>query len=134
MKLKNLLLSVLAIAGATIAHAQTPVPNGTLQYLSGAAGNAQLFTLTVPAGQVVLDIRTYGVQLNGNVDLYVKLDSAPTTTDYTFKSTKPTSMEVVSQFYPAAGTYYILVKGVTAYQNVGFKAEYRIPKGFPGNP
>lgn len=135
IKIKSLITGALLLVGAVAAHAQTPLVNGAvLTQLSGAAGSEQLYTLTVPANQVVLDIRLYGTTVNGNADLFVKLGSAPTTTDFTFKSTRPGSSEVVSQFYPAAGTYYILVKGTTAYQNVALKGESRIPKGFPGNP
>lgn len=132
--IKGFIASALLVAGALVGHAQTPLANGQLiTGLSNAAGSEQLYTLTVPEGQVVLDIRLYGTTVNGNADLYVKLGSAPTTTDFTFKSTRPGASEVVSTFYPAPGTYYILIKGTTAYNNVAFKAEYRIPKGFPGN-
>ncbi len=80
-----------------------------------AAGSSNLFVLNnVPAGKPSLNIRTYGGTSTSDVAIYVKRDSAPTTTDFDFKSDKVGTTETVMLTNPAAGNYYVLVVNTRA--------------------
>jgi vibriolysin len=101
----------------------TPLSNGVaLTGRSGAAGSATYYSIAVPAGQSTLVVETSGG--TGDADLYVRVGSNPTTTTYTCKSDGSTSTERCSLSAPAAGTYYILLQGYSAYSGVSLKATH----------
>jgi len=78
-------------------------------------GSSNLFVLNnVPAGKASLNIRTYGGTAASDVAIYVKRDSAPTTTDFDVKSDKAGTAETVMLTNPAAGNYYVLVVNAKA--------------------
>ncbi len=90
--------------------------------LSGAAGDALLYKIFVPAGKTSVNLRTYGG--TGNVSLYTAFERAPSPDDFDRKSVKPGNSETVLLTRPAAGTYYLLVVGETAFSGVAVTGVY----------
>ena len=88
--------------------------------LSGAKSQELSYTVTVPAGSS-LTIATSGG--TGDADLYVKKGSAPTTSSYDCRPYKTGSAESCS-FSGASGTYYIKVRGYSAFSGVSLKASW----------
>lgn len=83
----------------------------------GAPGSSRIYTLDVPAGAVALTMSTLGG--SGDVSMYVKIGSAATPSDFTWKSTRARSnTERVSIGRPVPGTYYITVFGESDYSGV----------------
>jgi serine protease len=77
--------------------------------LTATAGNSLYFTLVVPEDATDLTFNTYGS--NGDAELEVKHDSAPTSTSYDCRSVEPTSNESCTISAPQAGTYHVRVWG-----------------------
>ncbi len=90
--------------------------------LSAAAGGSVNYVMNVPAGASSLKFVTAGG--TGDADLYVKFGSAPTTTSYTCKSEGGTNAETCSIATAQAGTYYVLVKGYTAFSGMSITGSY----------
>lgn len=118
-----------AAAAVVAATQDVPVDQGTVlgnrlavNGLMGAAGDAHLFKIVVPAGKTSLNLRTYGG--TGDVSLYTAVDRVPTTTSYDRKSVKAGNSETVLLTRPAAGTYYLLVVGETQFSGVSVMAVY----------
>ena len=88
--------------------------------ISGAAGSEKMYSIVVPAGTGLLNLMTYGG--TGNVSLYVSKDAKPTTSAFGFRSARPGNNETVRISNPAAGTYFLLVKGETNYGGVSVQA------------
>ena len=83
---------------------------------TGAAGETRLYRIVVPAGRASLNLHSYGG--TGNVSLYVACDRVPTAASFDRKSVGPGNAETVVFIRPAAGTYYLLLVGETAFVNV----------------
>lgn len=108
---------------ATTAFAQTSLTNGVaVTGISGSAGSEKFYKIEVPAGQDELEISTS--EGTGDVDLYVRRGSQPTTTSYDYRPYKVGNNETVTVENPAAGTWYIMLKGYNAYASVKLLAEY----------
>jgi len=108
---------------ATTAFAQTSLTNGVpITGISGAAGSEKFYMISVPAGQDELVISTS--EGTGDVDLYVRLGSQPTTTSYDYRPYKIGNNETVTVPNPTAGTWYVMLKGYNAYANVKLLAAY----------
>lgn len=90
--------------------------------LSGAAGDATLYSIEVPAGESLLSVLTYGGR--GDVSVYVSAGEAPTAEDHDRGSERPGNNETVRIPNPQATTYYILVVGERAYSGVSLQARY----------
>ncbi|EIM00042.1 MULTISPECIES: M4 family metallopeptidase [Rhodanobacter] len=88
--------------------------------LAGSASQELSYTVTVPAGSN-LTIATSGG--TGDADLYVKKGLAPTTTSYDCRPYLTGNNETCS-FSAASGTYYIKVRGYTAFSGVSLKATW----------
>jgi pseudolysin/vibriolysin len=88
--------------------------------LSGAKNSKTYFTVTVPAGSA-LTIATSGG--SGDVDLYVKQGSQPTTSSYDCRPYKSGNNETCSGSNES-GTYYIMLNGYRAYSGVTLKASW----------
>ncbi|BFI96867.1 MAG: M4 family metallopeptidase [Rhodanobacter sp.] len=88
--------------------------------LAAAQGKTLSYTVTVPSGSN-LTIATSGG--SGDVDLYVKKGSAPTTSSYDCRPYKTGNSESCS-FSNASGTYYILLQGYAAFSGVSLKASW----------
>jgi hypothetical protein len=94
-----------------------------LSGLSGAANTELRYTMTVPAGAKNLTFKTSGG--SGNANLFVKFGSPPTTTAYDCRSTAPGTAETCGFFFARAGTYYVLVRGVSAFAGVTLVATFK---------
>ena len=109
----------------------TALTNGTpVSGISGSAGSAKYYSLVVPSGASNLTFKTTGG--SGDVDLYVKLGSNPTTSSYTCKSEASSSTETCTIAAPTAGTYYVLLNGYSAYSNVTLTGSYSTGGGGGG--
>jgi len=88
--------------------------------LSGASGSFQHFAITVPSGKSTLTVK----QFNGSpdADLYVRSGSQPTTTTYTCRPYLSGNTETCTINNPVAGTWYVSVRGYTAYSGVSLTA------------
>jgi len=121
-KVAVLLATVCVLASAAYA-AETPLTNGVpLTGLSGAAASEKFYRIDVPAGQDDLEILTTGG--TGDVDLYVRRGALPTTTSYDYRPYKVGNEETVPVVSPAAGTWYIMLRGYADYAGVTLKATY----------
>ena len=100
--------------------------------LSGAAGSDTLYRLVVPEnGTGPLSFRTYTG--SGNVTLYVAYDAVPTTADYDWRSMRPGNNETIVIADPEPGTYYVLVRGETAYSGVRLVATHGLSQTYSNN-
>ena len=119
-----------AFTSVGVSCATTPPPTGggvltngvAKTGQAGAAGSSTNYTLVVPAGATGLKFVTSGG--TGDADLYVKFGSAPTTTSYTCKSEGGTNAETCNIATAQAGTYYVLVKGYTAFSGMSITGSY----------
>jgi hypothetical protein len=84
--------------------------------LSGAAGTQKFFQLAVPAGQAILAFEMRGG--TGNANLYLRLGSIPTLSNYNCRQTKPDNIETCAIDSPGAGTWFAMLAGQTAYSGV----------------
>lgn len=89
--------------------------------LSGSQGSWQHFTLDVSAGMSSLDVQMSGG--SGDGDLYVRYGAQPTTSSYDCRPYKSGNSETCSLSSPAAGTWYISIRGYSAYSGVTLQAE-----------
>ncbi|KFE62714.1 M4 family metallopeptidase [Hyalangium minutum] len=90
----------------------------TLNNVSGAKSSSTNYTTATPAGATALKFQMAGG--TGDADLYVRFGSAPTTTTYDCRSAGATTAESCIINAPKAGTYYVLIKGYTAYSGVTY--------------
>ena len=90
--------------------------------ISGASGSEQKWTFAVPAGVKTLTIATSGG--TGDVDLYVKYGSEPTTSSYDCRPYRSGNNESCTFRRPSAGTFYIMLKGYAAYSGVTLTGSY----------
>jgi Zn-dependent metalloprotease len=98
--------------------------------LSGAASSTQTFTLQVPAGATGLKFVTSGG--TGDADMYVKFGSAPTTTSYDCRPYTSGNNETCNIATAQAGTYYVMIRGYSAYSGLSLTGSYT-PPGTGGN-
>lgn len=102
---------------------ETTLTNGVaVTNLSGATGSQAFYKIVVPSGQASLKITTSGG--TGDVDLYTRLGSRPTTSAYDCRPYVSGNTETCTVTNPAAGTYYILLNGYAAYSGVTLTATY----------
>lgn len=119
---------------ATVDVAATPdatdLVNGELVTgLSGAAGSDTLYRLVVPENATgPLTFRSYTG--SGNISLYVSLDEVPTTAAYDWRSMRPGNNESIVIADPAPGTYYVLVRGESAYAGVRMVATHGLSETY----
>jgi serine protease len=105
----------------------TALSNGAaLTGVSGAAGSQALYKIDVPAGARSLILRTFGG--TGDVTLYVKNGSVPTTSGYDSMAAHVGNNESVVSAKPVAGTYYVLVVGVKDFANLSVQGTYAAPQ------
>lgn len=101
----------------------TPLTNGVpVTGLAGAAGSETFYKIDVPSGQASLEIAIAGG--TGDVDMYIRKDAQPTTTEWDYRPYLMGNDEMVTINNPAAGTYYIMLKAYTAYTGVTLVATY----------
>ncbi len=135
----------LTLAAAATAHTEDPAPdnneatasllvedplagvpaleNGVpVGGLAGAAGDAVLYRIEVPAGARNLRVLAYGG--SGDVSLLVAHARIPTADDHDGRSQRPGNNETVAIALPAPGTWFIRVAGVRAFTNVSLRASF----------
>jgi hypothetical protein len=129
-------VNVTNVVGVALADGQAmgtilnddPVPLGngaSATGISGSIGQQFLYSMVVPAGASNLSFTTTGDL--GDVDLYVKFGSAPTTTVFDCSSTTPTTDETCSISPAQAGTYYILLNAYSDIAGVTLTGRYTVP-------
>ncbi|HVK77989.1 MAG TPA: PPC domain-containing protein, partial [Kofleriaceae bacterium] len=89
--------------------------------LSGAASSNQYWRIQVPAGRT-LTVRTSGG--TGDADLYTRAGTRPSTSSYGCRSYTSTNAETCTTSNTAAGDYYILLRGYSAFSGVTLIASY----------
>ena len=119
-----------AFSAVGVSCATTPPPTGggvltngvAKTGQSGAAGASLSYTMVVPAGATGLKFVTSGG--TGDADLYAKFGSAPTSTSNDCKSEGGTNAETCTIATAQAGTYYVLVKGYSAFSGLSITGSY----------
>ena len=109
--------------GGTVPDEVVELQNGVaVTGISGSAGAEKFYKITVPAGQSKLEIAMSGG--TGDVDLYVRKGSKPTTSEWDYRPYLIGNNESVTIDNPSAGTYYIMLRGYVAFSGVTLKATY----------
>lgn len=104
--------------------------NNPVTSLSGNWGDERFFTVKIPEGSTGLWFYMNGGA--GNADMYIKSGSAPTTGSYDCASTYTSNYGYCYVSAPAAGTYYVMVKGAAAYSGLSLQANWNeLSKGVP---
>ncbi len=103
---------------ATVPTPVTGVTDGQFVTISGAAGSSRYFKIVVPDG---FDHVTAYRSVSWNSDVYIKRGALPSTTSYDCRRLGTENGSCTID-YPAAGTYYVLVRGAggSGYNNVIF--------------
>ncbi|MDH5822138.1 pre-peptidase C-terminal domain-containing protein [Luteimonas sp. RD2P54] len=100
--------------------------------LSGAAGDALLYSLVVPEGvEGPLSFISSGG--SGDITMYVAFEAEPDADAYDYVSQRPGNNETVRVAEPQAGTYYIKLVGVRAFSGVTLQARHAEPETGPGD-
>ncbi len=101
----------------------TPLTNSVaVSNLFGSTGNKKYYTLEVPAGQTSLKFGTSGG--TGDLDLYVRFGSVPTTTAYDCRPFAAGNEEICSFTNPQAGTWHVMVHAYSSYSGASLVGEY----------
>ena len=101
----------------------TVLQNGIAKTGLGApAGGSLDFTLVVPAGAGNLKFVTTGG--SGDVDVYAKFGSVPTTSSYDCKSDSPNSAETCTIATAQAGTYHVRLVAYSAFSGISLTGSY----------
>jgi len=101
----------------------TTPPSTTLlskSSLSGASGTWQHFPITVASGTTSLTVKQFNG--TGDADLYVRQGSQPTTSAYNCRPYLSGNTETCSFTNPAAGTWYVSIRGYSSYSGVSLTA------------
>jgi serine protease len=80
------------------------------------------YTLVVPSGASNLSIGINGG--SGDADLYVRIGAAPTTSSFTCRPYLSGNTETCSWTAPTPGTYYVRIRGYTAFSGVTLTPSY----------
>jgi vibriolysin len=105
-----------------------PPTDGTLQNgvavtgLSGPTGQQAFWSIDVPAGQSNLSFTISGG--TGDADLYVKSGTKPTLTSWSCRPYVNGNSETCPFLNPAAGTWWAMLNGYSAYSGVSLIAKY----------
>jgi len=86
--------------------------------LSGASGSVVNYSVSAAAGTLTVTMSGG----TGDADLYVRRGSVPTTTAYTCRPYLNGNNETCTISVSSAATYYIQIRGYSAYSNVALKA------------
>jgi len=110
------------------ALAATTLVNGTpLTSINGATGSNIYYTLQVEAGASNLNFNTTGG--SGDVDLYVKFGSEPTSSSYDCRPYEWGNDEVCDIANIQPGTYHVMMQGYSAYSGVTLSASFDAAPG-----
>jgi surface antigen len=116
--------SYTATATYTInAPSVSTLSNGqTVSGLSGSSGSEKFYKIVVPSGQSKLEVKIWGG--SGDCDVYVRLGAQPTTTSYDIRPYLNGNNETATKINPAAGTWYIMLRGYSSYSGLSLMATY----------
>lgn len=92
----------------TAASPATTLTNNVAVSFSGTYPTKKLYQIAVPAGAKNLQFTTANGS-GGDIDIFLKIGSAPTVSAFDLKSTTPSNNESILVAAPPAGTYYLLV-------------------------
>lgn len=114
-------------SGAFAATAQSGVTTTALLLtnLSAAAGSQSRYAVDVPAGAANLIVSTESG--SGDLDLYARAASQPTTTLFDCKSAGPETIEACTLPNPQATAWNILLDAYSAYSGVTLRVTYETP-------
>ena len=116
-------LAIFGVLASVASGAPGILTNGVpVSGLSGAVGSEVFYMIDVPSGQDELEISLSGG--TGDCDLYVRLGSEPTTTSYDYRPYKVGNEETVTVENPADGTWYVMLRGYSAYSGPTLTATY----------
>lgn len=91
--------------------------------LSATAGNwTQTYTFNVPAGATNLRIETYGG--SGDSDMYVRIGSEPTTSQYDCRPYRAGNSEACVASSASPGVYYVRMRAYQSFSGLTLKASY----------
>lgn len=97
--------------------------NGVALGSQSGATNAQTFyKIVVPTGQTSLTFNISGG--TGDADMYTKFGAHPTLSSYDCRPYVSGNTETCTVTNPAAGTYYVMLNGYSAYSGLTIKATY----------
>jgi hypothetical protein len=96
----------------------TPVEN-----LAADQGESILFTMQVPEGAHVLQFAISGGK--GDADLYVRFARPPTSIAFDCRPFRKGNKETCTFADPPAGTYYVALRGHTAFSNLSLTGNYQ---------
>ncbi|WP_172806772.1 S8 family serine peptidase [Endozoicomonas arenosclerae] len=112
----------------------TPPPSGNAlekgvakSGLSGNSGQELEYTFEVPAGATNLSFNMSGG--TGDADLYVRRGSKPTTSSYDCRPYRSGNSESCSFSSPGSGTWYVMLRGYSAFSGVSLVADYTASSG-----
>jgi vibriolysin len=88
--------------------------------ISGASGSNKYWRINKPAGSGTMQVRISGG--TGDADLYTRVGSRPTTSTYACRPYLNGNNETCT--HTAAGEYYVMLRGYTAYSGVTLVASY----------
>ena len=117
------LLADYELDGGTGADAE--LENGeTVAGLQGNQGTQLSYQVAVPAGASNLVVSTSGG--SGDVDLYVKAGGVPSLSDYDCRPYEYGNDETCSFETPAEDVYHIMLRGYSAFNDVGLSVQYQV--------
>ncbi|WP_375765586.1 PPC domain-containing protein [Archangium gephyra] len=125
-----MLVGVSSYSGLSLTARWNKLQNGvTVSNLFAGSAVEKLYTYSVPLNSMYASFTLYGG--SGDADIYVRRGSPPTTSVYDCASTLGGSgtYDSCDLNYPSSGTYYILVRGFTAYSGVSLVASHEIDSG-----
>ena len=106
-----------ASASITVTTGPATLTDGVpVTNISGATGSNQFWVMNVPAGKDTLTVTISGG--SGDADLYVRFGSAPTTATFDCRPFISGNNETCTFNAPAAGSYFVMVRGFSAYSGV----------------
>ena len=116
--------SGVTLTGRTTTAATTPslVSGVPVTNISGASGSQQFWKLAVPAGKTSLTFTIGGG--TGDADLYVRFGARPTTSTFNCRPFINGNNETCTLTNPAAGDWYVMIRGFTAFSGVTLKGTY----------
>lgn len=109
-------------AASSLDAPQTFQNGVALTGLSGTRGQERVFSLLVPSDATRLHFAISGG--TGDADIYVRFGAAPTRTTYDYRPYLNGNDESVDPTPIRAGTYFVLLRGYTAYAGLSLVASF----------
>lgn len=113
--------------------APSTLSNGeSVAELSGASGSERLYQIQVPSSADSFRVLMSGG--TGDADLYVRRGALPTANTFDCRPYLQGNNEECTFDNPAAGTWYIAIRGYAPYQGVSLTVEYESAQQSPAPP